>query len=152
MWTLSKSSDGKACLPITFFFLFSATFQVAAQSIDPGLWRDKSSFTVNGIPLPSKKQEECIRADQAKDVKSAIIKDLKAHGCELTKWTVKGSKLEASLKCDSDDLEASGTLKGQFSKKSYSLDGEAEGTYQQMLPAKAELKLRGEWVAERCGP
>jgi hypothetical protein len=136
----------KSYLQITLFCLLLVTFQVAAQSIEPGLWRDKSSFTVNGVPLPSENQEECIKANQAKDVKAAIIKDLKEYNCVLTKWTVKGTRLEASLKCDREDLEATGTLKGQFGRKSYSLDGEAEGTYQQLLPAKAVVKLRGEWV------
>jgi len=126
------------------FILIS--FQAAAQSVAPGLWRDQSSFTINGVPLPAKNVEKCIAADEAKDVKAAINRDVKEHDCVLTKWTVKGAKLEAALKCDRDDFEASGTLKGTFSRKSYSLDGEAEGTIKQMLPATAVVKLRGQWI------
>jgi hypothetical protein len=136
---------------ITLLILLSLSYQAQSQSIEPGLWRDKSTFTVNGVPLPAKEQEECIKADQAKDVKAAIAKDLKKYDCELTKWSVKGAKLEASLKCEREDLEATGTLKGRFSKKNYALDGEAEGTYQQILPAKAAVRLRGEWV-KVCPP
>lgn len=129
---------------IIFVLLLLSSF-VQAQSLQAGLWRAKSSFDVNGIPLPDSEDEECISGELAKDVKATISKELKKKGCDLTKWSVKGQKLEASLKCNKDDLDATGTLKGTVTSKSYSLNGEAEGSYK-MIPSFATLKLTGKWV------
>ena len=117
-----------------------------AQSIEPGTWRAKSVFKVSGIPIPSNEEDDCISKDEAKDAKASIAKELKRNGCTLLSWSVKGSAIDASLKCDNDDLEAKGTLKGHFTTKSYDLSGEAEGTYKKMIPSTATLKLTGKWI------
>ncbi len=118
-----------------------------AQSFEPGLWTSKESLELNGLPLPSSTDEECIAADQAKDAKATIEKELKKKGCSLTKWTYKNQKLDAAIKCDNKDMNAVGKLSGKFSQKSYDLKGEAKGTYQEILPAVAVLKLSGQWVS-----
>lgn len=117
-----------------------------AQSFEPGLWTSKESLELNGLPLPSSTDEECITANQAKDAKATIAKELKKKGCALTKWTYKNQKLDAAIKCENNDMKATGKLSGQFSKKNYDLTGEAKGTYQDILPAVAVLKLSGQWV------
>ncbi|MES2803550.1 MAG: DUF3617 family protein [Bdellovibrionota bacterium] len=122
-------------------------FQVNAQSFEPGLWTSKESLTLNGIPLPSSNDEECISKAQAKDAKATIEKELKKKGCSLTKWVYKNQKLDASIKCDNDDMEATGKLSGPFTSKSYELKGEARGTYKQVLPAIAQLNLFGERIS-----
>jgi hypothetical protein len=136
----------------TLLFLLGIHVQASAQSIEPGVWKDSSKFTVNGLPIPNDEKEECITQEQAKDVKTAIAKDLKKIGCSITKWKVDGARLEASLKCKNDEMEveATGTVKGKFSKKSYELDGEAGGTIKEVLPANAVVRLRGVW-ARPCG-
>jgi hypothetical protein len=123
---------------------------VQAQTMKAGLWKAKSSFELNGLPLPSSEDEECISPDLAKDVKGTITKALKKQNCELTKWSLKGQKLEASLKCEKDDLKAEGTLKGTVTEKTYDLAGEAEGSFK-MIPSSATLKLTGKWV-KNCKP
>lgn len=117
-----------------------------AQSFEPGLWASKESLELNGLPLPSSTDEECITPDQAKDAKATIEKELKKKGCSLTKWAYKNKKLDAAIKCDNKDMKAVGKLSGKFSQKSYDLTGEAKGTYQEILPATAVLKLSGQWV------
>lgn len=126
--------------------LFLLHLQSFAQSIEPGLWKDSSQFIVNGLPLPHENQEECITKEQAKDVKTAITKDLKKIGCSISNWKVKDSTLEASLNCETDEIEATGVVKGKFTKKSYELNGEAEGTIKEIVPATAVVKLRGQWA------
>lgn len=126
------------------FLIFTA--QTSAQSFDPGLWKSKESLELNGLPLPASSDEECITASQAKDAKATIEKELKKKGCSLTKWVVKNQKLDAAINCKNNDMDAVGTLYGKFSSKSYDLQGVAKGTYQQILPAVAVLKLSGQWV------
>lgn len=127
-------------LSVSFFFHFSS-----AQSLTPGVWKAQTSFNLNGIPLPPSESEECVSKESAKDVKETITKELKKKGCELTKWNLKGEKLEASLTCKSDDLDAKGNLKGKVTSKSYSITGNAEGTYKNLLPSSATLALNGQW-------
>lgn len=127
------------------------SFQVHAQNLQPGLWKTKTSFKLNGVPLPASEKEECVSAQDTKDAKASISEELKKNKCELTKWKVKGKNLEAALKCDSDEVNAEGDLRGQFTNKSYNLQGEAKGTYQGVLPSTATVKLEGQWVSA-CDP
>jgi len=127
-------------------WLLLCALTLNAQSLKPGVWKAKSSFQLNGIQLPSSEDEECVTATEAKDAKSTITKELKKNGCELTKWSVKGKKIEASLICKNNDLDAKGNLHGQFSQNNYELEGDAKGTYQGVLPSSATMKLSGQWV------
>lgn len=116
-----------------------------AQNMQPGLWRAKTVLALNGIPLPASEDEECITKEETKDAKQTITDELKKKGCSLTKWDLKGKKLEAALKCQNNDLQAEGTLKGTVTEKSYALKGEAEGTFK-MIPSFATLDLSGKWL------
>lgn len=122
-----------------------------AQVLKPGIWKAKASFKVNGLPLPSSDEEDCVLPHEVKDVKASITKNLKKNGCVLTKWDVKNKNIDAALSCDSDDLVATGTIKGSYTASSYKLDGLANGTYKKMLPASAVIELRGEWL-KACEP
>ncbi len=135
---------------ITLIFLVMSVSLISyAQVLEAGLWKTKSSFKLNGISLPSKEHEECISAAEAKDAKTTIVDALKKESCELTRWEVKKGKLEAALSCKNSDVEASGKIHGTLSTKSYSLEGEADGTYKNAIPSTATLKLSGQWV-KRC--
>ncbi len=127
-------------------FLSSTSF---GQSLEPGQWKAKTTFKLNGIALPSHDNESCISAEEAKDAKATIASNLKKDGCDLKSWNVKNGKLEATLSCNNDDIEATGKIHGTFSKKSYSLEGEAEGLFKKTIPSTATLKLTGEWV-KKC--
>lgn len=120
-----------------------------AQSLEPGIWKTKTSFNIGGIPLPPKDHEDCVLAEQAKDAKSTIIKALKKEGCEVTHWEIKKNELEAGLSCKNNDVQASGKIHGKFSAKNYSLKGEADGTYKNMIPSKATLEVNGQWI-KKC--
>ena len=120
-----------------------------AQSIKPGIWKADSSLKLSGVPLPKSVDEECILESEAKDIKQTITKELKKRGCEPTKWVTKGKKLEIALKCSKDDLEASGSLRGSFTEKSYELSGDAEGSYK-FIPSTASFELKGQWI-KNCG-
>lgn len=117
---------------------------IHAQSIEPGIWAAESSLDLNGIPLPSSKDEECITASEAKDIKKTLTKELQKHGCKPTKWNVKGSQTEISLQCSKSGLEAKGNLQGSVTAKKYSLSGNAEGNYKS-IPSFATIALKGEW-------
>ena len=132
-----------------FVLLLLLSSVVKAQSLEPGQWKAKTTFKVGDISLPPSEDEECVSAAEAKDARSTITKELKRNGCKLLNWKVTGSQLEASLTCTNDQIDAKGTLRGHFSAKSYELSGDAEGTYQNLIPATATLKLTGQW-AKAC--
>ena len=120
-----------------------------AQSLEPGQWKAKTSYKLNGISLPSHESESCVSAEEAKDARATIASNLKKDGCELKSWDVKNGKLVATLSCNNNDVEATGKIHGTFAKKSYSLEGEAEGLFKKTIPSSATLKLTGEWV-KKC--
>lgn len=132
----------KSLMLLAVFFLSQTGL---AQSMQPGLWRAKSTLVLNNLPLPASEDEECVSKSQAKDVKQTITKELSKKGCTIQKWNLKSQQLDATLNCKSKDLEAKGTLKGKVENKSYKLTGEAEGTYK-MIPSFASLQLEGQWV------
>lgn len=136
---------------VIFLTLLTLNAQAFAQSFTAGLWSSKESLELNGIPLPSSTDEECITIAQAKDAKATIAKELKKKGCWLLKWVYKNQHLDAEIKCNNDDMDASGKLSGSFTHESYNLKGTAKGTYKQILPAIAELKLSGQRVSA-CKP
>ncbi len=137
----------KTLLTLSFIFVSTHAF---SQALDAGLWKAKSEFSVNGLPLPSSENEECISKDEVKDIKATITKDLRKNNCTLDAWKANAGKLEAALTCKSDGLEATGKIRGSYTAKSYDLTGEANGTYQKSIPASAKLKLKGQWT-KACG-
>ena len=131
-------------IQILFSFLFFS-FMTQAQSVKSGMLQTESSIEVNGISLPSSKEEECLSASEAKDLKKTLTKELEKNGCSSTKWKVKGSKVDISLKCSKSGLEAKGNLQGQVKSKDYSLKGEAEGEFKG-IPSTATIALQGKWL------
>ncbi len=127
------------------------TVSAKAQSLQAGLWKTKSVFVVSGITLPSSDGEDCVSAEEAKDIKLSITKELKKNGCSLDSWKTKAATLEASLTCKNDQLDAKGILAGPFTTKSYTLTGNAKGVIQGSIPASADIKLTGVWTKE-CKP
>ncbi len=124
---------------------------VHAQQLSAGLWKVKTIFKLNGIALPTTEDEDCISATEAKDVKGTVTKELKRNDCEIKSWKVSGKNLEATIACSRAEIEAEGNLKGQFTKKSYQLSGDATGTFQGVIPSTATLQLSGSWV-KACTP
>jgi hypothetical protein len=149
----SKSKRGRGIVlkeeNISMFKIIIAVSLISsysfAQNMKAGLWRAKTVIALNGIPLPSSENEDCISKELAKDPKQTITKELSKRGCTLSKWTLKGKNLEAAVKCDKDDLEAEGTLAGTVTEKSYELKGDAEGSYKG-IPSFANLTLTGTWT------
>jgi len=134
----------------TSFILLSVTFAFTtaqAQSVLPGYWQVKESFKINGIPLPSHEDKDCITKKEAKDVKASIVESLQKQGCSLTHWNIKGQDLKAGLKCKNNNFNARGTLQGTFTKKAYTLHGIAKGKIKNTIPAKAAVEMQGNWIS-----
>ena len=134
-------------LTLLIISLFNLSYSFA-QSLDPGLWKVKSEFKLNGIPLPTSDNEDCITAAEAHDAKTTVMKELKRNDCTILNWKVKGKNLTATIKCKTSEIQAEGTLTGQFSARNYHLSGSAKGTYQGIIPSEATLKLDGSWLRD----
>ena len=132
----------KQLILATLFIALSAQ----TQSLEPGLWKTKTSIALNGMALPSENEEGCVTANEAKDPQTTISESLKKEKCSLTKWELKNSKLDARIECQSDEIQAKGFLRGSVSKKNYLLKGEAEGTFANAIPTFAKLNLSGQWL------
>ena len=100
--------------------------------------------------MPDSQAENCITGEKATNPKTSIESELKKQGCTLSNWTVKKQKLNADLKCDNKDVNASGKLTGDFTSKKYDLKGDAKGLYKRVLPSSAAFNLTGEWVQGQC--
>lgn len=135
----------KSLVLAAFLFFVSP---LMAQSLEPGLWKSQTRLELNNLPLPESKDEKCVTASQAKDVRTTIEKELKKKNCLITKWVVKDQKLDAALECKSDDIDATGKLEGDVTRKSYNLKAEATGVYKH-IPAVAIISLAGQWV-KKC--
>ena len=126
--------------------IFTQGFTVLnAQVVQHGLWTTNSIFEVNGIPVPAAKSEQCLTKENAKDLKSTLVKDLAKIGCASNKWIIKGAQVDIGLKCNSAGLEAEGNMKGSVTNKKYNLIGNAVGTFQG-IPSQAKIILEGSWV------
>ena len=134
-------------MKVIILFLVSGmvVLNVHAQSLKPGIWKVKTIFKLNGIPLPTEDDVACVTPAEAKDAKITVAKELNRNHCQIKSWKVNGKNLDARIACNGSDIEAEGVLKGTFNLKSYNLSGEAEGTYQGIIPSKAYLKLVGNW-------
>lgn len=128
------------------FVLFMISTLAKAQSVKPGLWKAETKIKLNGIPLPTSKNEECVSKTQAKDLKSTLTNELKKNGCAVTHWSSKLKQIEISLRCNKSGLEATGKLRGQLTDKTYDLNGEAMGTFKS-IPSQALLSLQGRWIS-----
>ncbi len=127
-------------------FLFCGT--VEAQTLSSGVWKAVTNFRVDGFPLPASTGEDCVTAAQAADAKGTITKGLDKIGCVITDWQVVNNNLTAALSCDNQDVKAKGTVQGQFTEKSYHLEGQAHGFYKGIIPSVASLTLDGQWLSD----
>ena len=134
-------------ITITICIISIFAIHTNAQSVQPGIWKVKSDIKLNGISLPTESVEDCITNAEAKDAKVTVAKELKRNECLIKSWKVKGQNLTAKISCASSEIQADGILTGQFTKKSYVLSGKANGTYQNLIPSVAHLKLEGIWVS-----
>lgn len=132
-------------LLLTVLIFAGAAGAAHAHSIQPGVWRAQNSVKLNGIPLPGSENEECVPKAKARDLRATLAKDLRDKGCELTQWKVKNKKLQASLRCKNDDIDASGHLAGDVTDKMYDLSGEASGKWK-AIPATVAVRMTGNWV------
>lgn len=130
----------------TLFIILLISFPLMAQKLEPGTWKSQSRVKLNGFPLPSENEANCITKDELKNPKQTIEEALEKNKCKLTKWSMKKNNVSASVICDNDDFKASGVIAGNFSKKSYDLEGEASGVHDIIGKTRAEIKLTGEWT------
>ncbi len=119
-----------------------------AETIKTGQWDSEAHFKLNSIPLPPKKDSSCVTSDEAKDPKKMIEQSLKRNDCELTKWVLKKGNVNAIVNCKNDQLEATGTITGTFTKKNYALKGEVKGRHSLIGNATAKVTFDGTWVGE----
>ena len=118
-----------------------------AQSLNAGLWKARTNYKVNGIPLPHTEDEECISKSQAKDVKATLSSALQKRGCEFNSWKLVGQELNAELHCKKDGFEATGIVKGSVTPTRYDLITDAKGKYKS-IPSIAQIHLVGDRIQD----
>lgn len=121
-----------------------------AISMRPGQWKSTTSFKLNGIQLPKNESQGCVSPKQASDIQTTLTKGLQKDGCELKKWNLKGTHLQAEVSCQNKDIAAEGKISGTVTEKSYNLEGNAQGIYKNAIPSVATITLTGNWVSKTC--
>jgi len=74
----------------------------AQAGLEPGNWKLKVTSTVNGKPEPEQNTEDCLRADQLKDLGAYFAPDLegvKAKCVKTQKPTGDATKLAYQMRC-----------------------------------------------------
>lgn len=98
--------------------------------------------------MPSSIQENCVKANEAKNPKNTIEKALKKNKCKLTKWKLTNNQVNASVDCNNEDYKAKGQISGTFEKKSYNLVGSISGNHKIFGDATADVELKGKWLKD----
>ncbi|VXC98123.1 conserved exported hypothetical protein [Enterobacterales bacterium 8AC] len=130
-------------------------FIAAAEplSIEPGLWRDGGTIMFNGQALTNSpkddEDEECVSAEQAKDLRAAMASSYKDSGCEITSWDrAPGDKLEIGLACVNEEGKSKGKLSGVYTSTSYDLKGRLDGTHIHAGPYFLDMHMYGKRIGE----
>jgi uncharacterized protein DUF3617 len=74
----------------------------AQAGLEPGNWKLKVASTVNGKPEPEQKTQDCLRADQLKDLGAYFAPDLEGVKAKCTKAqqpTGDATKLAYKMRC-----------------------------------------------------
>lgn len=128
-----------------------------AQALKPGLWEDKTSYTVNGQPyvIPDAHGRPastlvttgCLASKDAGDartrVEQSLLKDM--PGCRLTRWDHAGGTLKVKITCDASAPGGAGTLEGSgaLSASHYDVSGTGRGQNPQFGPMLLGFRYQG---------
>jgi hypothetical protein len=92
----------KGLLAFTAALVMGGNAWGAQTGLEPGNWRLKVSSTVNGKPEPEQNTQDCLRADQLKDLGAYFAPDLEGIKGKCTKAqkpTGDATKLAYQMRC-----------------------------------------------------
>ncbi len=112
----------------------TATPLIAADGIQPGLWKITTVVVNNGMKLPPQTNSRCLTAEQAGDLADTFSPRFGGTNttCERTQYTKSEQKLTWRLEC-----------RGQFN-----MDSTAEFTFFSPLRYTAVISTKG-WVGNQ---
>ncbi|KHK57262.1 hypothetical protein PI87_08525 [Ralstonia sp. A12] len=131
-----------------------------AQEVKPGLWEDKTSYTVNGKPLvlPDERGRQistivskgCLASKDAGDVRTLMernmLKDM--PGCKLSRWDYAGGTLKVTVSCSDSARGGAGTLEGSgpLSADRYDISGTGRSQHPQLGPMNIGFRYQGRYM------
>lgn len=102
----------------------------SAQTITPGLWKAKTKLTLGGMAMPLFDVDDCISADEAKDIKKYIQENLIPETqCKVSTWDYKKPDLKVTLTCENNQYSANGKLNGKVTDKEFKIAGTLTGKH-----------------------
>lgn len=138
-----------------FFTLFltvclNASLAVA-QTINPGLWKASTVIKLNSVGLPPIDVNDCISANEAKDIKKYIQENLIPDTqCTIKKWDYKNPDLKVNLSCENSQYSSKGELIGKVTEKAFNIAGTLRGSHIMMGDVNVGIDYKGTYATKAC--
>ncbi|WP_431222114.1 DUF3617 domain-containing protein [Serratia sp. L9] len=120
-------------------------------SIKPGLWRNGGTVKINGQALPDSPEDdedECVSAEEAKDLRASMGSNFEDSGCKITSWQNQGDALEIGLQCVNEEGTSKGKLSGLHTATAFDLKGRMVGTHVQAGAITIDMHWYGKYVGK----
>lgn len=135
------------------FSLNNIALASETMSIKPGLWRTGGTMKINGQALPNspedgEEEEECVSAEDAKDLRATMDANFADSGCKTTSWRHQGDTLDIGMECVNDEGSSKGTLSGLHTATAFDLKGRQVGTHAQAGAITIDTHWHGKYIGE----
>lgn len=131
-------------------FVLATTFVThfaQAQTITPGLWKAKTVIKLNTLALPPIDANDCISANEAKDIRKYIQENLIPDTqCTIKTWDYKKPELKVTLTCSNSQYDAKGDVRGKVTEKEFHLTGTLSGTHIVMGDVEVGIDYKGTYT------
>ena len=121
---------------------------VMAGDLKPGLWQINTTMEGDNLPpqMRAHTQQDCLSADQAEDVVTALRKDWNAEGCDLGQVDRSGDTLSWEASCNQNGMQS--TMKGSVTLHS---DTHYTSVIDMTMPGNQMVSTsEGKWASSDC--
>ena len=123
----------------------------AGQTITPGLWKASTVIKLNSLALPSVDVDDCVSANEAKDIKKYIQENLMPDTqCKIKTWDYKKPNIKISLSCENSQYSSKGDLAGKVTEKAFNIAGSMRGTHIMMGEVDVGIDYKGTYNKKDC--
>ncbi|MGJ3257430.1 MAG: DUF3617 domain-containing protein [Alcanivorax sp.] len=128
--------------------LLCISAMAVAGDLKPGLWQINTTMEGDNLPpqMRAHTQQDCLSADQAEDVVTALRKDWNTEGCDLGNVDRSGEDLTWEASCNQNGMQS--TMKGSVTLHS---DTQYTSIIDMTMPGNKMVSTsEGEWVSADC--
>jgi len=122
-----------------------------AQTITPGMWKASTVVKLNSLALPPVDVNDCISANEAKDIQKYIQENLMPETqCKIKTWDYKKPDIKISLSCENEQYSSKGDLAGKVTEKAFNIAGTMKGSHVMMGSVDVGIDYKGTFASKTC--